>query len=184
MDTRTDEEIVEGVKQGDKELFGVLVERYEGKMLRYARRFLFDEDESRDLAQNVFVKAYMNIRGFDEKKRFSPWIYRIAHNEFVNGLKKKSRDPVRFFDPDLIFPHPVAEGSLEEDMDRNVMRGILDRNFKALELKYREPLSLHYFEEMEYRQIAEVLRIPVSTVGVRILRGKKLLKKMLEQNHG
>src|ERR1700685_1546732 len=89
---RTDEEIVKEVQGGDVESFRILVERYEPKMTRYARRFLFGADDAKDLLQEIFIKTYTNINSFDTERRFSPWIYRIAHNEFVNALKKKTKE--------------------------------------------------------------------------------------------
>ncbi len=90
MAEETDEMIASRVQAGDSEAFGELVERYQEKLLRYARKFLFDLDEARDPVQDVFIKAYQNIQSFDATRRFSPWIYRIAHNEFVNALKQRS----------------------------------------------------------------------------------------------
>ena len=61
----TDEEIARMVQSGETEYFGILIERYEAKMLRYAKRFLFHHEDSKDLAQDVFLKAYTNIKSFD-----------------------------------------------------------------------------------------------------------------------
>src|SRR5579872_2664967 len=79
MAERTEEQMVALVQDGDVELFRELVERYEPKLTRYARRFLFDSDEAKDLLQEVFIKAYVNIKSFDIERRFSPWLYRVAH---------------------------------------------------------------------------------------------------------
>ncbi len=110
----TDEEIAKSVQGGDTAKFGTLVERYEAKMLRYARKFLFGYQDSEDMVQEVFLKAYTNIQGFDANRKFSSWLYRIAHNEFLNAIKKKGREPLPFFDPDTIFPHPVARDNAHQ----------------------------------------------------------------------
>jgi len=85
----TDEAIAARVQNGDADAFSVLLERYEKKIFRYAGKFLSHPDDIKDIVQDVFVKAYVNIKSFDASRRFSPWIYRIAHNEFINALKKK-----------------------------------------------------------------------------------------------
>ena len=175
----TDEQIASRVQQGDSEAFGLLVERYGRKIARYAKKFLFGYEDAEDLVQHVFVKAYVNIRSFDAGRKFSSWIYRIAHNEFINAIKRKRREPVPFFDPDALFPHPLSSGGPEEDADAEELRSLLDRHIVMLDPKYREPLVLYYFEQMDYREIADVLRIPVSTVGVRLLRGREALRKRL-----
>ncbi len=96
MPEQSDEAIVREVQQGGSNLFGLLVERYEKKMLRYARKFLLGGEDAEDLAQEVFLKAYTNIQSFDSRRRFSPWLYRIAHNEFVNAIKKNGASRYRF----------------------------------------------------------------------------------------
>ena len=179
---RTDEELVAEVQKGDTESFRVLVERYEPKMARYARRFLFATDDAKDLLQEIFIKTYVNIRSFDLDRRFSPWIYRIAHNEFVNALKKKKkeRDTISLFFVDVLFPHPIAKEAADDEATRRELKEVLEGSLDKLDSKYREPLILYYLEDMDYKEIAEILRIPVSTVGVRLQRGKTNLKKLVK----
>jgi RNA polymerase sigma-70 factor, ECF subfamily len=180
---RTDEEIAVLVQGGDLASFRVLMERYEAKLARYARRFFFDTEETKDLLQEIFIKAYVNIKGFDASRRFSPWIYRIAHNEFVNELKKKKqeRNVFSLFYVDVLFPHPVAKETADGAAARREMKELLDRFLDKVDPKYREPLVLYYFEDMNYAEIAEILHVPASTVGVRLQRGKALLRKMMEK---
>lgn len=182
MDEKSDESIAAEVQQGDIHIFGVLVERFEPKLLRYARRFLFDYDDAADLVQEVFIKAYTNIQGFDTTRSFSAWIYRIAHNEFINAIKKKGREPLSFFDPDTLFPHPVSTDSPTKNVNDAEVKEMLDEFLNTLDAKYREPLVLYYYEDMDYNEIAEVMHIPSSTVGVRLKRGKALLQKVYEQS--
>lgn len=178
---KTDEEIASLVQSGDNEIFGVLVERYEEKILRYARRFLL-KSEAEDIVQEVFIKAYVNIKSFDTKRKFSPWIYRIAHNEFINAIKKKSRESLLlFFDADTIFPHPVAKETADGELSQREMKEMLEKNLEKIPSKYSEPLILFYFEELSYEEIAEILRIPISTVGVRLKRGRAALKKIIQK---
>src|ERR1043166_6670972 len=102
----TDEQIALAVQAGTTERFGELIERYEAKLLRYVRKFLLDPEDAQDIVQDTFIKAYENLQSFDASRRFSPWIYRIAHNEFVNALKKKqSRRTMFTIDFDTLFPH-------------------------------------------------------------------------------
>jgi RNA polymerase sigma-70 factor, ECF subfamily len=180
--SQTDEEIVQKVQTGDVESFGLLVERYEAKMKRYAWRLLLGGPDHEDVVQDVFIKAYTNIKSFDIKRRFSPWLYRIAHNELVNTIKKKSKEPVPFFDPDTLFPHPVAREETDQSINQQELKTELEKCLHQLGPKYREPLVLYFFEEMDYNEISDVLRIPVSTVGVRLKRGKEAMKKILEKN--
>jgi RNA polymerase sigma-70 factor (ECF subfamily) len=183
MEDITDETIAQRVQRGDVEAFALLMARYERKMTRYAKKFLSNPDDTKDIVQDVFIKVYTNIQSFDTKRRFSPWIYRIAHNEFVNALKKKKSEKISFIDFDVFFPHPVAKETADSDISRADLRRMLDEYIAKIPVKYREPLILYYFEEMSYREIADVMRLPVSTVGVRLQRGKSLLKKNISQKH-
>ncbi len=183
MEEITDEAITKQVQQGDVHAFGILVERYEAKLQRYAKRFLFGHEDSQDIVQDVFLKAYSNIQSFDSSQRFSPWIYRIAHNEFINAIRKKGREPLSFFDPDTLFPHPIAKDRAETEVQHNELRAMLDTCLDKLDIKYREPLVLYYYEDMDYQSIADILHIPVSTVGVRLSRGKAGLQKVYAELH-
>ena len=180
-DELTDEEIVSIIRSGETDFFGVLVQRYEAKMKRYARKFLFGYEDAEDIVQQVFVKAFINIRSFDTDKKFSSWLYRIAHNEFINAIRKKKREPLPFFDSDVIFPHLAAKESADKEMKEQELRQIIDKCLDKIDPKYREPIVLYYFEELNYKEIANILRIPVSTVGIRILRAKKNLKSFCQK---
>lgn len=180
---KTDEEIAIQVQKGDASSFGLLMERYGPKLTRYGRKFLIDGEDIKDLLQDVFIKAYTNMQGFDASRKFSPWIYRIAHNEFVNTIKKRSgRMTFSLSDFDTLLPHPVAKEDVESDAERRELRALLEGGLTMLDPKYREPLVLYYFEDMDYRAIAEVLHLPVSTVGIRLQRGKAMLAKRLTKS--
>lgn len=179
----TDEVIAHRVQDGDTEAFGILVERYEAKMLRYGKKFLSQYEDIEDAVQDVFIKAYTNIQSFNTSMKFSPWIYRIAHNTFINVIKKKGREPLSFFDPDTILKystHALVEPDIYSEEDRDM----IEQTLSKLSPKFREPLVLYYFEEREYKEVAEILHIPISTVGVRIKRAKEKMKNLYkEHNH-
>lgn len=182
MSDKTDEIIAREVQNGNIHAFGVLVERYEAKLLRYAKRFLFGYEDSEDVIQEVFMKSYSNIKGFDTSRSFNSWIYRIAHNEFINAIKKKGKEPLSFFDPDTLFPRPISSDTADREVNENELRQMLDECLNKLSPKYREPLVLYYYEELDYATIAEVMHIPPSTVGIRLKRGKTLLQKAYQQS--
>jgi RNA polymerase sigma-70 factor (ECF subfamily) len=187
MRDKTDEEIAAMVQSGDLESFSFLVERYEAKLKRYARKFLSNPEDINDVAQEIFIKAYVNIKSFDTDKRFSPWVYRIAHNELVNMLKKKEKNPLPFFDADTLFPHPISKEETDRKTKEDETKKAINRCLKEIPFKYREPLLLFYMEELNYNEIAEVMRVPISTVGVRLKRGKRMLKSICDKlnlNHG
>jgi len=184
---KTDEEIARLVQSGDIGAFGALMNRYQIKLLRYGHKFLSsDKGAMEDAVQETFLKAYQNIRDFDVSRKFSSWIYRIAHNEFINILKRKHQETSSFFSTDILFPHPAAKEKTDQPAEDNLTRAMIDKCFDQLPIKYREPLLLYYFEQLSYEEIADVLRIPVSTVGVRLKRGKeasRIIYDKLKYNH-
>jgi RNA polymerase sigma-70 factor (ECF subfamily) len=177
----TDEELVKLVTEGDTEKFGVLMERYQAKLFRYGRKFLVDSDNIEDVVQDVFIKAYKNINSFDTSQKFSPWIYRIAHNTYINAIKKNSLNPLYLFDFDTLISHTVVEDPIVKEREQLEIKKIIDKGLSNIEDKYREILVLYYIEEFSYKEIADILRIPISTVGVRIMRAKNVLKEKYKE---
>ncbi len=179
----TDEELVARVQQGDQETFGVLMQRYEHKLLRYGRKFLARHEDIQDIVQDVFIRTYQNIQSFDTAQKFSPWVYRIAHNAFVNALKKNTYNPLLLVDFDTLVSHTVYEDPAPLEREQREMRAMIDKGLEHLAPKYREVLILHYLEGMQYKEIADILQIPIGTVGIRIKRAKEALKQTYEKLH-
>ena len=180
MENLSDEVLARLSQEGRETAFSLLFERYLEKILRYGKRFLRDEGVE-DVVQDVFVKAYKNINSFNTKKRFSPWIYRIAHNELVNELKRRERSIVIPISMDVFLPYLDSSDDVETEIEIEDVKKMMNSSLKHLDEKYLEPLILYYFEELDYKEIGEVMHIPVSTVGVRIKRGKKKLRDIYEQ---
>lgn len=185
IESKKDEEVAFLVQSGQLELFGILVEKYEEKIKRYAKKFLSNKEDINDVVQDIFIKTYENIQSFDSKRKFSPWLYRIAHNELVNTLKKKKEIiPFSLFDLDIFLPQEYKNNEIENKIERERIKGIINECVEELDFKYREPIVLYYFEELSYKEIADVMQIPVSTVGIRIKRAKKKLKPLCKKiNH-
>ena len=179
MQEATDEMIAKKVKEGDVDAFGELVTRYEAKLKRYARKFLREKEDIEDLVQDVFIKAYEHIQSFDTAMRFSPWIYRIAHNMFVNELKRKSRFGYGVFDADVILPLVPAKETTDGDVLTKELHSEIDQHLNSLSAKYREVIILFYFEELSYQEISDVLKIPITTVGVRMNRARAKLQEAM-----
>lgn len=182
MEEFTDEEIVNLVQSGEIDSFGVLINRYEKKILRYAYKFISQRQDIEDIVQDIFLKAYKNIRSFDSNRKFSSWLYRIAHNEFVNALKRRKRDSffsldiVDTFVPNFYYNKNEFEDKLDDKRIIENINNYLDK----LDIKYKEIIILYYFEELDYKEISEILKIPISTVGIRIKRAKDRIKKYLK----
>jgi len=174
----TDEEVVKKIKKGNSEFYGVIVERYQAPLTRYVRRVVNQtEEEVEDIVQEVFIKGYENIQGFEESKKFSSWIYRIAHNLCIDFFRKNkpviniSEDSEELFESNEKL---VEELAIEKEKKEKVTWAV-----ESLELKYREVVLLFYFEEKSYDEIGDILRTNTSNVGVLLLRAREKLKKLI-----
>lgn len=175
----SDEELVRRVCADDQELYGELVKRYQAKLLRYAGYFLTDWASAEDVVQESFLKAFVNLRGFNTQRKFSSWLYRIVHNEAINRLKKERRVvyPKESFWDNLVGrdPSPLEEAS-RSDLSERVRRCL-----GKLPTAYQAPLALYYLEEQSYQEISDTLRLPIGTVGTRIRRGRRLVADFCQQ---
>jgi RNA polymerase sigma-70 factor, ECF subfamily len=171
-----DEKVVEIVRTKDKELYVEIIKRYQAKLLRYATYILNDKHMGADAVQESFIKAYINLNGFNINKKFSSWIYRIVHNEAINILRKQKKQlPIN----EKI---DIDSGiNLEDDFIKNELKHHMQECLNKISVIYREPLSLYYLEEKSYEEISDILRVPVGTVGTRINRAKGLMKKICQK---
>lgn len=177
----TDQELVNLIRAGRKDLFSEVVIRYEPKISRYIKKFIWDSDDLDDVVQNVFTKSYIYLNTYDDKQSFNAWIYRIAHNESINFLKKSKPLSVNFVDIDTFMPYLFAKEKAEDKTLVRENKELVELHLSELEEKYREIVILYFYEDLNYDEISEVLKIPKSTVGVRLNRAKQKLKNILEK---
>ncbi len=175
----SDEQMVELVLKDDKELYREIIRRYENKLSHYLRKFVSNKEDIEDILQVVFIKAYKNLYGFDINKKFSSWIYRIAHNEAVNCLKKARNNRISL--DDVEYKLLDGKASASDVADKGFLKADIEKIIGQMNIKYREPLVLFYFENKSYEEISDILRIPRNTVGTLILRGRKSIKSQLEE---
>jgi len=169
----SDEELVEKVRNEDKELYIEIVNRYEEKLMRYTTYLISNSDKASDVVQDSFIKAYVNLNGFNTKKKFSSWIYRIAHNEAMNAVKKYHKEyPI---DKDMDFASGV---DLEDEFNKKQIQEMAQKCLNDIPIKYSEPLMLHFIEDYSYEDISDILRLPMGTVATRINRAKALMKNI------
>lgn len=179
MKNSSDEQLVEYVRTKNKNAYRELVTRYENRLIRYALRITHNPDYAKDAVQQAFIKAYVNLNSFNTNKKFSSWIYRIVHNEALNLLKKEKRN-VHLEQEHLEEMTAGSEEIIQELIGGEDAEELM-KNLETLELKYRTPLLLYYFEEKSYDEISEILKIPIGTVGTNINRGKQKLKQHYER---
>ncbi len=179
---------VEVVKMTLKEpnQYGLLVERYEAKLRRYITRLgVRNEDDQLDVLQEIFIKAYRNLNSFDTSLSFSSWIYRIAHNEAISWYRKRNVRPEGHLvaDSEELFEFLGSkEEGPEVTFDKSINAAEVAQALRTLDIKYREPIILRFFEHKEYDEISDILQIPIGSVGTLIHRGKKQLANVLNKD--
>ena len=176
----SDEELLARFCKGETEAFGALVRRYEKELYGYLRRYVGDADLAEDVFQNTFLQVYTKGRQFEEGRSVRPWLYAIATNQAIDALRKAGRHPMVSLDrpaesgpgddppPSLVDALPGSEaGPLEKAQARERherVRASVDRLPETL----KQVLLLAYYQGMKYRDIADVLGIPVGTVKSRL----------------
>jgi len=174
-----DEELVFLALDKDPRYFEEIVIRYEKKLLLYLRYMIGGNDEASDLLQNVFAKAFEHLKDFDIERKFSPWIYRIAHNEAVNYLKKQSYRRIVDWESlidtkDKLNMIDERETPLETQM-RDDARVAVRKALNTLQKRDREILKLRYYLDKSYVEMSEILHKPENTIASHLSRAKKKL---------
>lgn len=179
--TLTDTEIVAKTLE-DKEFFGMLIERYEEKLRRYIRRITnVPPQDVDDLLQETFMKAYINLRSFDQSFSFSSWIYRIAHNTVISNYRRRSARPEDLIlDNDEVYLQIADSINIEDQLITKEEAAYAARQMQDLRDEYREVLYLRFYEERSYDEISDILRKPPGTVATLINRAKKQLRTKVD----
>lgn len=167
----------------NKDDFGVLVVRYEDKLRRYVRRLgVRNEEDQDDLLQDIFIKTYKNLNGFDQELSFSSWVYRIAHNEAVSHFRRRSVRPegTQLDDGDEIVGTLAGDDNVMNEIVGRDDGRLLKEALLKLDAKYRDIVILRYFEGKDYEEIADILEMPVGSVATRLHRAKAQLRELLK----
>lgn len=172
----TDEAVVQLVRTQDKELYSEIIKRYQTKLLRYASFLVGNQASGADVVQDSFIKAYINLNGFDSKRKFSSWIYRIVHNQAMNVLHAQKR-----LEPIGETIDYASNQDIEDDYIRAELARMTHDCLLSIPVMYREPATLYYLDDKTYEEISDILRIPMGTVGTRISRAKAQLKKICQR---
>lgn len=173
----SDEEIVEQVRTSDQNLYAIIVDRYQKKLVRYANNLVKNESKAIDIVQESFIKAFIDLNSFDTKKKFSSWIYRIVHNQAINVVKKYNKETP--LPENLDF---TSDDDIEKDFEQKELAETVEKCIGDIPLLYSEPLSLYYLDEKSYEEISDILKIPMGTVATRISRAKKMMKNICQKN--
>lgn len=171
-----DTDLIARVQKGDVEAFNLLVSRWEKRVFNYLVRLAGSADGALDLSQEVFLKAWQNVRKLEDPARFGPWLYRIAHNEAYSLLRKRRPETV-FAEGEAGETSPLeryAAPAFPVEMTLAVAAAL-----GRLTAEQREAVVLKVYEGFKFEEMAEILECPVSTVKSRLYTALDLLKTEL-----
>src|ERR1700741_3927253 len=174
-----DRELVRRAQAGDKEAFEELVRRHQQRVFAVASGILRRREDVEDIAQQVFVKAYFSLKGFDQRAAFTTWLYKITVNECWDLLRKKKVRPL-VYESDLSEEQARQIITSEEKVnpgpdisERLEARQRVERLLEGLDDRDRLMLILKEVEGFSIEEIAEVLNLNANTVKVRLFRARR-----------
>ncbi|RHW34804.1 RNA polymerase sigma factor SigW [Neobacillus notoginsengisoli] len=176
---------IKQIKKGDQDAFAEIVELYKDKLFQLGYRMLGNRHEAEDIAQEAFIRAYVNIDSFKQEYKFSTWLYRIATNLCIDRIRKKKPD--YYLDAEVagtegltLYSRISSDMPLpEKEVEMMELHETIQGEILKLPEKYRSVIVLRYIEELSLNEISEILGLPLGTVKTRIHRGREALRKQL-----
>jgi len=186
---RTDAEIMLQVKAGDDSAFAYLVQKYRRPMVNFMYRMAHNAAGAEDLAQEVFLRVYRSRETYEASAKFTTWLYRIATNLAVNHARdtrhERPENTVSLDEPDEKSGHtldlPDGTPSAEENMVQRERLAAIRQRVESLPERQRIAVVMHKYQQMDYRQIADVLKLSESATKSLLFRAYEALREQLRE---
>lgn len=182
----SDRDLVAATLEGSQEAYGDLVRRYERPILGIVVRMLRNRAEAEELAQEIFLKAYDRLATYDQRRKFSSWLFKVAHNATIDHLRRRRLDTVPLETPEAgeqqlldVLAGPAEQGPEEQAVRGELVRA-LETALAGLRPAHREVLLLRFRQGCSYEELAEITGLPLGTVKTHLHRARKHLAERLE----
>ncbi|HOQ17167.1 MAG: sigma-70 family RNA polymerase sigma factor [Epulopiscium sp.] len=186
MEGKEEKLLVKRAKKGNISAFEELIIEHESKVYNIAYRILNNEEDAKDLSQEVFIKAFNSLHKFREDSSFSTWLYRIAMNTCIDELRKRKGRESYSIDRDIqtdegTIPREFQDKQLnpEEELMNKELASQIQWALNHLSETYKEVIILRDFQGFDYKQISQILGCSLGTVKSRISRARTELKNVL-----
>lgn len=178
MSKKTDLELVQDVRGGNTESFGELVDRHERFLKKVILRMTRDPELTEDIVQESLIKAFRRLGLFEGRSSFRSWMYQITVNTARNRFRKMNREVL----PDQPVDSAVNAGVEEHVMALDV-RALLIKEIERLPERQKEALQLRIYEDLSFKEIADLMNCPYDTAKANYRHALMKLKSRLEYNH-
>ena len=179
----SDGDIIRACQQGDEEAFAELVSRYQDKAFWVAYNLVGNTEESRDVAQEAFVRIFRALDRFDFNMSFYTWLYRIVTNLAIDRLRKlKKHRPIGLTGMEEIIRDPAVDGQPSSRLEKEELKTTVRRVLKTLPDKYKTILVLRDIEGLSCKEIASIIGASHATVRWRLHTARKLFKEKWERH--
>jgi RNA polymerase sigma-70 factor (ECF subfamily) len=175
---KTDEDLLAAYRQGDRSSFAALVERYQRELFHFLVRFLGDRAAAEDIFQETFLQVHQSADQFDLQRRFRPWLFTIAANKARDLMRSQARRPTNPLQANIsggddesgqfIDLMESADPMPGEAMEREELQKVVQKTVEGMPEHLREILLLSYFHQFPYKEISDILQIPLGTVKSRL----------------
>jgi RNA polymerase sigma-70 factor (ECF subfamily) len=173
---KSDIELVLEVKAGNKRSFSELVQRHQRALLRLSLRFTREQALAEDVVQETFIKAFQKIEMFEGRSSFKSWIIQIALNTAKNRFRERPRDQVNIEDVNLGVDPGAETAMIQEDVRR-----MIHLEVERLPEKQRIALTLRVFEDLSFKEIAQIMECPYDTAKANYRHALLKLRERLEE---
>jgi len=183
----SDRQLIQLAVEGNQKAYEELLRKYRGIIYHLIYKMVGNREETEDLVQETFVKAFNSLSSFKEEFAFSTWLYKIATNHTIDLLRKRRLqtysldEPVRTKEGEVHREYPDEKFSPEKALLTHESTEIILKAIETLPEKYRTIITLRHSEDRSYEEIGTILQIPIGTVKARLFRARELLKKELKK---
>jgi RNA polymerase sigma-70 factor (ECF subfamily) len=179
-----DGELIARAVSGESDSFESIVHRYHRPVTKFIYRMVQDYETALDLTQEVFLKVYTALERYDDRYKFSTWLFKIASNHTIDYLRKQTGNTVSLDETDgdsdqSLLEVETDEPSPERQAILNQRRALIESVIGKLPVSYRQVIVLRHVAELEYEEIADVTGLPLGTVKNRIFRAREAIRKKL-----
>ena len=183
----TDEQLVKAYAEGNNEAFDILLKRHKDRIYNYIKRIIKNEDVANDIFQETFVKAILTIRQgrYTENGKFPAWISRIAHNLIIDYYRQEKSENVQsadLEDVDVLNRKELCEDTIEDVIISEQIREDVKSLIKELPELQREVLNMRYYQNLSFKEIADITGVSINTALGRMRYAILNLRRIAQEN--